>query len=123
MNYLNFSGSTNKTTVVITVSSHNPDIQGALQDVPNSVFEEYLPLSLATSAPQTQPTAQPVAGLKSVIIFRFPIHSELSLYSYMCYLYTLPGKLLHSISFYFCNILNKVYLNSDNVYDMYVSCF
>lgn len=60
-----YDGSTNKTTVVITVSSHNPDIQGALQDVPNSVFEEYLPLSLASSAPQTQPTAQPVAGLKS----------------------------------------------------------
>lgn len=61
----NYNDSNNKSTIDITVSSHDPNIVGALQGVPLDVLKEYLPLPLPSTMPESQPTAQPIAGFKS----------------------------------------------------------
>ena len=57
-----------KVSVLITVSSHNPDIDRALQDIPHSILGEELPLHTITEpATQPVPVTQPIVAPKLVM--------------------------------------------------------
>lgn len=54
-----FDETVGKVSVLITVSSHNPEIDRALQDIPHSILGERLPLNI-----EKEPGAQPIVAVK-----------------------------------------------------------
>lgn len=60
-----YNNNEHKSTVTITVSSHDPRIKGVLEGVPDDILKEILPLPLFNKGNDEEPSAQPVIAPKT----------------------------------------------------------